>query len=213
VRFLIDIEKDSTTPLIESVRTGLTDQRALNTAAANAMLPEVQKTLRNMSESNHNAFGVRDTFWNQMLSATYAGTDGDAGFVSTPRPVALRRFGGTVVPLEHEYMPIAARSEAYGKSPRDFPDLRLAFFGMGPKGPKLGLVQADQQAVNYGRKHRDGTRTVSPGEVKGGMVFFWLVSEATIKPDANVLPTNEVLIGAAQQGVIDYIGLLTRRAA
>lgn len=209
MNFRIDVEQDSATPMLHGMQKGLADRKKTNRAAVEAMLPLVQEHLLHMAQTNHNVFGVRSSFWNDMLSATHTSSDGDAGILSMPSAVHLRAEGGTVVPTEAENLAIPARTEAYGKSPRDFNDLRLIIFGSGT----LALVQQDQQAIKYGRKHKDGSRTITPGEVKGGEIYFWLVPEATIEGDPDVLPTEEELGEAAEQGVVDYIGLLSRRAS
>jgi hypothetical protein len=213
----IDVERDTATPMIRAAQNRLANKAQLNRAAAESMLPPVQASLRNMSETNHNAFGVRSSFWNQMLSGTYAGADDEGGFVSTPRPVALRYFGGTVYPAGATTLAIPVREEAYGKSPRDFSDLRLVKLGIGPSGgPILALVQTPLGAglKTRGKKTKDaqGRKSID-ARAEGDGVFFWLVPSATIRPDPNVLPPMEELGVAAERAVVDYIGLTNRRAS
>jgi len=210
VRFLFNVVKDDATPFSKRVQKGIANQSQLNKAASASMLPLVQRNLRAMSGMNHNLFGAPSTFWNLMLSGTYAGEDSDGGFVSMPRPVALRRFGGTIFPGEgKKRLAIPANAQAYGQSPRSFSDLRLVVFG-GRGGKTMALVQNQQQHIGY-RHMKNGTIKVTHGAVKGGDVFFWLVESATIKADENVLPTDEELVGAVKQGVGDYITRLARR--
>lgn len=209
--FTFNIERDDLTPLVSRLRTRLANKRRMNAEVAGAMLVPIAENFDRLSATNHNAFGAPSTFWALMKTGTRPGADDEFGWVGMPRPVALRYFGGTVYPGDgKKRLAIPAREEAYGKSPRDFSDLRLAFFG----GKTLALVQADQQKIKYGRRRKDGSRgPTSGGEVKGGLVFYWLVESATIKGDSSVLPAPDVLKRAAIEGLRGYLDHQQRRGA
>ena len=212
MRILMTIEKDEATPMLRNVQRALSNPKALNRAAAEGVLPLVQGNFRAMAATNQNKFGVRSTFWNQMLSGTYAGADNESGYVAMPAPVALRYFGGTVVAKQSSLLAIPANAQAYGKSPRDFSDLRLQIMGRNKDGElAMALVQNQQQGIRY-RKRKDGSTHVIQGAEKGGDVFFWLVPSATIQANKDVLPADDKMGQAAEQGVVDYINLLVRRS-
>ena len=205
----LEIERDDLTPWTRAMARKLASKRQMNAAVAQAVAVPIQQNFLSLSSSNRNPFGAKSTFWGLMNAGTKPGADDESGWVAMPEPVALRYFGGTVVPGPgKERLAIPARSEAYGKSPRDFSDLRLAFFG----GKTLALVQADQQKVKYGRRRKDGSRgPTSGGTVSGGAVYFWLVPSATIQPDPSVLPTPEVLSASGVEGLRGYLSHLDGR--
>jgi hypothetical protein len=119
-----------------------------------------------------------------MLASTKSGADSTGGFIRMPREVALRAFGGVIRAKKSKFLAIAARGESYGKSPRQFNDLRFV-----PRRGRPGgmLVQNDQtQLVRY-------SRGKSKGQVKerrevGGLVMYWLVPQVTIQGSDAVLP-------------------------
>jgi hypothetical protein len=202
MRVSFNVEKDEATPTALRLKAAAADRLSMNLEAAKGMLPVVQRSLNQMSLSNHNAFGVRDTFWKSMLSGTRFGADDEGGYVSTPRPVALRYFGGTVVPTNTTYLAIPARSEAYGKTPKDFSDLRFVLFASG----SAALVQTalPTGAKTRGRKKDAQGRGSIDARAQGGGVFYWLVKSATINPDPDVLPTPEEIEAGAVRGVASY---------
>jgi hypothetical protein len=209
MRAEIFIERDSATPTMRAVSEGLSDRTRLNHAAAEGAVVPIKRNFRKLAQTNHNKLGAPSSgFWQRMQQGTYTDADSTAGYIGMPREVALRYFGGTVVPKVAANLALPARTEAYNKSPRDFTDLRLVVFGA---GGAMALVQTNQQAISY-RKTKKGVKVVK-GAVKGGLVFYWLAKSATIDPDPTVLPDEATLTGAANNSVSDYVDLLKRRAS
>jgi hypothetical protein len=170
---------DTVTPALKRRTLRLSDARARHRAMAEAALPFFQRRFVALASSNRNAFGARSTFWNRMLSGTRATSTLLEAVVSMPREVALRYFGGTVTPKGSKYLTIPARKEYYGKSARQFSDLRFAMIGN-----RMALVQADSQRVSFkGGKVTRGRKT-------GGAVAYWLVPRANIKGDRSILPSD-----------------------
>ena len=217
MRLAITIERDDARPTFRGISEGMSDKLRMNNAVANAALVPVQRNFRALSQTNRNSFGVRSSFWNRMNSATYADADDSAGYVRMPREVALRYFGGTVMPKKASLLAIPALAAAYGKSPRDFSDLRLAIFTKQGGGKTFALVQNQSQAIRY--KRVKGRTKIARGPVSGTVagskekpiVFYWLVPSAAIAPNPEVLPSPEVLGAAVKQGVDGYLRLLARR--
>ncbi len=195
---------DRATPLLQELGGRLQDRRRMHKAIATAALPVVERKFVENSSTNRNRFGTRGGFWNRMLSGTYATGDDSSAIIRMPREVALRYFGGTVTPKASKNLAIPARAEAYGKSPRDFSDLRFVMFRSGAKA----LVQADQSKIGY-RKGKRGQTTVR-GPERGGLVFYWLVTEATITGDRDLLPTPEELADAAIESLRNYLDFRNR---
>ena len=220
MRIYITSDIEQPAAYVEALRARLADKLGLTQAAAARMLIPVQATLRQMSLTNHNRFGVRSSFWNLMVSGTYAEGTGDAAIVGLPAPVALRYFGGTVAPAQAQMLAIPNRPEAYNKSPKDFPDLQCVPFKRADGTPILALVQRQSQVIRFAKGGR-----VRHGRIVGFVgksdfagrgdeddVFYWLVPAATIEGNPNVLPNNEAILAAAADGARSWLGRLSSGA-
>jgi hypothetical protein len=180
----------------------LKDDAQRNRAVAEAAVPVFQKHFRGMSSSNKNRLGARGGFWNRMLSSTVPVGTSEAAVVRMPREIALRYFGGTVTPKGGaKYLTIPARTEAYGKSARDFNDLRFVPFKSGAKA----LVQRAQTRVSYRKDRKTGKTKAVRGRERGGLVFYWLVPSATIRGDKAVLPSDDQVITGVRRGIDGYL--------
>lgn len=138
-------------------------------------------------------------FWQRMLSGTVAVATAEAAIVRMPREVAQRFFGGMIYPTAGKhFLSLPARSEAYGKSPREFSDLQFI-----PTGPDKGILVQKDSEEQYGRKRKDGSRKTR--EIGGG-VFFYLVKSVFQAADSSVLPSDEQYLAAAKRGLNNYLG-------
>lgn len=200
----LTIEKnDQATPFLNRARAVMKNQRPINQAMASGAIVLVQDKFRGLASTNRNPYGARGGFWNRMLSGTKAMADAQFAILRMPREVALRFHGGTVRPKTTKFLAIPARKEAYGKSPRDFNDLRFAVLPVG--GPVLIQAAQTQITFNKARRVRRGGKEI------GGGVFFWLRRSVTVRGDAGVLPTKQELLDAAgQAGERFIIGRLTQ---
>ena len=198
--------KDTVSPAIEALRKKLGDGKAMHTVVAGAALPVFQRNFQRMAGVEHNRFGARGGFWNRMLSGTKANAENAVAIIRMPREVALRYHGGTVTPKKSKLLAIPARKEAYGKSPRDFSDLRFAVLGGQP-----ALVQNEQTKISWRKDRKTGQRrAVSAGTVGSNdnakvPVFYWLTPSATIKPNPAVLPSDDEIKVAVVDGVKNYL--------
>ncbi len=107
--------------------------------------------------------------------------------------IAQRYFGGTIEPVNGKFLAIPARTETYGKRPREFDNLRFVLFrGTG----SAALVQGG-------------------GKAGDALVYFWLVTQVTQQPDPSVLPTEPELIDPMLSNAQRYIDRIwnERRAA
>lgn len=157
----------------------------VNKAISQGALPVVQNHFRGLAATNHNRFGVRSSFWNRMLAATKGDATAEAAIVRMPGEIALRFFGGTVTPKKAKFLAIPARAEAYGKSPRDFTDLRFAVL---PEGGPV-LIRVVKKSGKSGK------------DIMGGEVMYWLRRQATIRANSEVLPTEAELQAGAVRGL------------
>lgn len=167
---------------------GLKEARRFNAKVAAHALPLFEQNFLRLAGTNRNAFGVRGGFWNRMLSGTKAMATTEAAIIRMPREVRLRHRGGTVRPKVAKYLAIPQAAEAYGKSPRQFDDLRIIRVG--------NALLAVRHAAFPGR--RDAVRTV-------GTVLYVLVRSATIQPRADVLPADSAVDAAALAGARAFV--------
>ena len=199
---------DNATPTMMRLAAALNAGESMNRAIAEAALPVFQNHFRGLAGSNKNRFGARGGYWNRMLSGTKAVGTNQAAIIRMPREMALRYFGGTVTPKGGaKNLSIPARTEAYGKSARDFNDLRFVQFG---RGGAKALVQRDQTSFTRTKSGKRKGQISGQREI-GGMVFYWLVPKATIRGDRSVLPDEQEIIKGARRGLESYLAFVARR--
>lgn len=204
-----EIEKADLTGL-ERYREIGTDPAALNRAAAEGVKVPIQENFRRLAGSNKNRFGAPSSFWGRMNAGTVSGANATQGWVRMPREVAARYFGTTIRPTGgRKYLSVPARTEAYGKSPREFKDLHPIPFASG----SMALVQNTQtQLVRFKSGKRKGQLRPDRSTTVGGGVFFWLVPAVTIRPNPGVLPSETELRAGGRRGLTNYLNVLRSRA-
>lgn len=178
-------------------------------AAAESLADLIRAHLKNLEDTRPNKMGwPRTHFWADAYKDVQNPTrrvDGAAVALTNPG-LAQRYFGGEIVPHGHPFLAIPARAEAYGHNPRDFDNLVPIITGPG----RGELIEAEAQRVSFGRKKKDGTRTVKEGEEVGGLAMFWLVDKVHQDPDPSVLPTEEKMSDAVQHGAQTRIDRIVR---
>jgi hypothetical protein len=133
-------------------------------------------------------------------------SDANAATVNVTSPGMSRAFGDvTIKPgAGFKYLPIAANAEAYGKRPRSFNDLRLAFF----KGGLLALVKADQSRLSDRKASGFGVESKAAKADKTKErppVYYWLKKSVFQKQDRTLLPSDKLLQSAAEEGTRDWL--------
>jgi hypothetical protein len=167
-----------------------------------AVKGEVQRNFQQLgSRGNKNGWPSQN-FYAKAARATNSRVAGDVGFVSVNMlGISQRYFGGDITPGKNvnpvtgrltKYLAIPAREEAYGKRPGEFDDLQVLW---GSRGP-FALAERQYTDVSFGRERKDGSRKVAPGD-EHGMVLYWLTDFVHQEPDPSVLPTAELMSGAA----------------
>jgi hypothetical protein len=99
--------------------------------------------------------------------------------------IAQRLFGGDIEPVNAKFLAIPARSEAYGKRPREFENLRFILF---PSGAGALVEKGGGKKANL-----------------EGLVYFWLVKHVHQEPDPSVLPEESAMLDAAMANAQSYI--------
>lgn len=193
-------QQDGAGPFVAELSEDIQPSTELHRYIADEAHYEVQQRFLALAETNRGVLG-HSGFWNRMLSGTSALADETAAMVRMPREVAQRYFGGTITPQGGKtYLTIPARSEAYGKSARQFNDLRFVPFRSGA----AALVQRDQTELTF---FKSGKRKgqIKDAKETGGAVFFWLVKSVTQRGNSEVLPDDETFAGAIVRGIESFL--------
>lgn len=122
--------------------------------------------------------GDRTHFWRDAANSTsFEAKEGEARLIIDHIGVALRYFGGTVLPVASKYLTIPATPEAHGKRAAEFEGLEYRPY----KGPRAR-----------------GALTL------GEVVFFWLVESVDFQPDPTVIPEDSAFNAAIASALADY---------
>lgn len=162
----------------------------------------VRRHLRTNYATKRNALGGTSTgFWKKAIESTVVSADGVAGTMTIQeRGVALRYFGGTVVPTRRNYLTIPAAAEAHGKRAKEvsggYAKQEWLFNRAGKPFAIAEKVKVDKQ-----------------GRQTGGRVLFWLTKSTTHRPDKNVLPTEGAMVRAAAKAAEGYVAGLAGMGA
>lgn len=138
----------------------------------------------------------------------------DAATVSINKLGLRQRVeGGYIRPKNgRKYLTLPATAEAYGKRAGEFGNLRFGFAENRYGNLAPALVDAGQQKVSFGRRRKDGTHAVKPGEDLTHKVFFWLVRKVYQPADPTAFPTEAQLKAAAIRGANEWTAAVTAQA-
>jgi hypothetical protein len=205
IAFSITI-KDDARPAVQNLAAGLAPAR-LNAIAGRSAHQVYRGHLFALNRARPNRLGGRRT---NFYSAAARGTNWrDAGdhVVVSIASVGIRQryFGGTIKPKTKKFLAIPARTEAYGKTPREFSDLVFVQF----KSGSAALIRSHGDAP----LRIDSAGNVSGGGHDLGEVMFWLVTSVTQRPDPSVLPPMDDVAKAINRDVLDYAHRLWSRSA
>lgn len=209
--FQISIVNDKATPAVQSLRAGLAPEQ-LNPIIGRSARNTYRTHLFGINGQKANKLGgTRTNFYAAAGRATQFRVQGGAVIVSINQVgIGLRYFGGTVKPKVKRYLTIPAIPEAHGKRASKFPGLFFSF----EKHPKFGalmpcLVQGARSLL--GRRRSKGTVKTFFAGSQARRVVFWLVKQATFKPDPSVLPYPELVEAEAARAVDADAKLLWER--
>lgn len=129
------------------------------------------------------------------------------GFTLVADKIGLRQrlYGGVISAKKKKYLTIPAIEEAYGKTAREFHDLK---FSITPRGP--ALVRREQTRIDWKEYKREKKRFAKKGGVlqmnlfaktSAGDVVYWLRKRVTQKGNPNVLPQRQEIVDAIRKTV------------
>jgi hypothetical protein len=144
-----------------------------------------------------NKFGARSSgFWGEIMdSVGQPEVDATSATVTIADPRINQKVYGGTIKMDDRLLTIPNRAEAYGRSPRQFTNLKAIFFKR-PKKAVGALVAADDRKF-IGPK-LPGKRAKFKRDDQGRRpVFYWLLREIGPQaPDPNALPSQEKLEAA-----------------
>ena len=156
---------------------------AENKAIASEEARLVQRHLRTRDDTNAHQYpegGTRSHFWRKAAESVSFSTDNEGMSISVSKLGVRLRYAGApegIKPVNAKALAIPATSAAYGRLPREFPDLRVVVF---KSQGKAALVQKPEEGMHLGR------------------IMFWLVSRTKpIPADPTVVPPANVMLGLA----------------
>lgn len=194
------------------LQEGIGSERMLPVLARGATT-FVQDHLRALDRSRANEMGGRRShFYANAARGTTHQIEGSTILITVHQLGIRQRFyGGVIRPVNAKRLAIPADKSAYGRSPREFNDLKLGAFR---KGGRLifALVVATTYAVRSKRAADGPTRTKrGPRNKRSGLVMFWLRDQVTQIGDSSVLPAREDIASAAVRAGDDYLLSLVQR--
>ncbi len=188
---------DTATPALKKLAEGMTP-RAL---AEKLDGPITLLVKGNYEKQPPNKQGFPTTnFWQRASKATGSSIQDSGLLVYTTLTGVRQRYFGGVIEAGHgtstktgaptKYLAIAARSEAYGKTPAMFKNLVCVFRRVMGQVKAIGLAQADASLVSFGGKRKNGSRAVHQGPETGGGIMFWLVESVRQAAYPGTLPSD-----------------------
>ena len=221
--FAISIPLDTASPEIQRVIAGIQGSKNLARYGARAVQQEIGGHVLRYAAAHHDtaqSLGADPTgFYSDAYEAVTSpgAVTVEPGFakLALPRNAFARAFKDVdIFPTGgRKYLTFAACAAAYGRRAQSFGNLQ---FGMAVD-PATGnlrpaLVEPAQQKVRFGRRRKDGSRAVIPGEIKDGRApVYWLVTKAHQKQNRELLPSAAQISAAALEGAAQYIDELIRK--
>lgn len=189
----IDI-RDEVTPILLGLGARLTG--AINPAIGAAVVDLFQQNFLSLGQ---NKDGYPSTnFWARAARATNYDVLADGVNINVNQQGVRQRLeGGPINAKPDSWLTIPARQEAYGKRAGEFSNLHFVFFRSG----LAALVENDSTDVKFGRQKKDGTRTVTPGETRGGGIFYWLKKRVVQDGNPAVIPSETAITATVTETV------------
>ena len=159
-----------------------------------------------LNQSRPNKLGGRRTgFYAQAARSTSSVATETGAIVSVNKEGIRQRLnGGEIKPGPgRQWISIPAIASAHGKLAREFNDLRFVLIRSG--GNALAALK---RVTGHGRERIDSAGNVTGGGEILGAVVYWLKKSVTQKPDATVLPYDELIQSRIERDVSSYV---TRR--
>lgn len=200
----VAITVDTAAPLLKEIQSAFAPANA-----ANELGPRCSKLVRqNFLSLGENKKGWPSTqFWARAAEATtWAVEIGDRALNIICNQIGVRQRleGGDIRPVNAGALTRPADPEAYGKSAREFSNLRFAM-QLNPETGRIMpcLVEAEASQIKIGkaRTHGNYVTVTHVASTTGKHVMYWLAGGVHQDPNPGVLPSNEDWNAAFDRGV------------
>ena len=210
----ITIETDTATPAARQALDMLEDKGPLVGAMGHRVIRDTSAHVARWGLSHPNKLGGRRTNYWAGIAAKI--NPGDCLEVSAntatvtlggpDMPGLMRAFGDiTIVPGTKtpgvKYIPLPARSEAYGVKPREFGGA-LVLFWKG-KGQVGGLAEA--VPVTRTKNTKGGSKGST--YYRPGLVMYWFVDQVTQRQDRSLLPSEQEWSDSANAAAREWLDI------
>jgi len=201
----------------------------LNSVLGRAARNAVKDHLRARNLSTQNAFGAtKSNYYGQAARSTSFSADEDGAVVPIHQVgMRLHYYGGPVVPgastssvgaKPTRYLTIPACAEAYGKRASEFGVALEVLWGR--KGPFALALKERENPERRGASKAENIALLKKATTLSFLdkrtaslerVMFWLVKEATIRPDPTVIPDEDEFSDAIRESMENYLTSLEER--
>lgn len=200
---------DHATPAMAALKAEFSKPGVPETAGG-AVRRLLMDHLQGLDQSRPNALGgARTHFYSDAARSVTYEADATSATVGVHKlGLALRRFGGTVRPVNSKWLTIPAIAEAHGRRAREFNNLEVLWAGAWGQSRPIGLVERASTDISFRkdrRKAHRGETILEKGKERGGRIFYWLVKSCEHQPDESVLPTEDLIASAAKFAILRFI--------
>lgn len=206
---------NTATPALHGLAGALTDRSELHAYMAASNEAGTRQYIRAIAAHTHKTaerLGAAPTnYLVKRADLTESSHDAGKATITVNGAIFRRALGPvTVRATRAKYLTIPGTAAAYGKSAREFNDLRIAFFGQG----RMALVKAEQSSL--GTRARAGfdternTRRPPLQDAGRGDVYFWLKKSVLVPQDRALLPDEQAFGQWSELAARAYLSKLMR---
>jgi hypothetical protein len=200
----INIDVQTTLPAEMAAKAAQLAPATLHREIAAPLARFTKSHLLKVNADRPNLLGGRRTnFYAGAARSTTWQADANAATITIEHQgFAQRLHGGKISARPGKALAIPADAEAYGRSPREFNNLRLVVFG---QTGRAALVTARATNITVGKR---GVKAKSSSIER---VLYWLVKSVTQRADRSVLPTDQEYTDNATAHLTRYLDRLLAR--
>ncbi len=200
------------TPILRALERELTDLSGLNAYLASTAEAGTRTYIHAAAAQRHttaNRLGAAPTnYLSKNAELTESRHDANSATITVHGAIFQRVSGDVTVKARNsKWLTIPATAAAYGKSAREFSDLRVQFFGRG----LMGLVKAEQSHVGTraraGFDHDNRAPLITKGRAD---VYYWLKKSVVLPQDRGLLPSLEQYTQGAEIAARAYLRKVQR---
>jgi hypothetical protein len=187
----IDIDERANDELDADIAR-LSDRRPLVAAIGKRAEVELHAHFRERESEPNERGWPKQHFWARILRGTALAsvTESEATVLISDPAIFQKIHGGTIKPRETQFLAIPQVPEAVGRSP---------------------LVAIPRSSSSTSKKDRPPSKAKAIPLMKDGVIWYWLVREATQQPDPRALPDEEKFADAILDETQQHVDRVKKR--